>query len=82
MRFERGREAEPEVDMWEWLKFFTHSKHYFLLLLPTPVQGTEAKDFPGLGEMERMMDQGKGRMTRIFLFFLFKSNSLLLQLNK
>lgn len=28
------------------------------------------------------MDQGRGRMTRIFLFCLFKSNSLFLQLYK
>lgn len=62
-----GGGAEPGVDMWEWLKFFTHSKHCFLLLLPAPVPCTGPKDFPGLGEMEQMMDQGRGKMTRTFL---------------
>lgn len=58
----RGGGAQPEVDMWEWLKFFlffsfTNSKHCFLLL-PALVPGTEAKDFPGQGEMEWMKEEG------------------------
>lgn len=60
--------------------FFAHSAHCFLLLLPAPVLGTEVKDFPEPWEMERMTGQGKGRMTRIFLYCLFESNSLFLQL--
>lgn len=39
---------------------FTHSKHCFLLLLPALVLGTEANDFPGLGEMDWRIDQRRG----------------------
>lgn len=37
--------AQPEFDMWEWLKFFINSKHCFLPL-SAPVPDTGAKAFP------------------------------------
>ena len=45
-------------------------------------QALRPRIFQGWGEMEQMMDQGRGKMTRTFLFCHFKSDSLLHQLNK
>ena len=66
MCLERG--GGWHVGMTQVFFFRTNSEHCFL---PPPwpiVLGTKAKDFPGQGEMERMMDQRRGRMTHFFLY--------------